>query len=124
MRLILALAVALCGSISAAQARPDSLRMSCGQTSALVQSHGGVVIGTGADIYDRFVTGCSFCPDMSFLQPRGFKPATIRNAMSAIAASTTRFSIPQCRAASPATAAPESGEVELESPAAHPRLRA
>ena len=69
MRLTLALAVALCGSVSAAQARPDSLRMSCGQTSALVQSHGGVVIGTGADIYDRFVTGCSFCPDMSFLQP-------------------------------------------------------
>jgi hypothetical protein len=69
MRPTFILAAVVCGFVSAAQARPDSLRMSCSQASALVQSHGGIVIGTGPDIYDRFVVGCTFCPDMSYLEP-------------------------------------------------------
>ncbi len=73
MRSTLALAIALCGFVSAAQARHDSLGMSCSQANALVRSHGGIVIGTGPDIYDRFVAGCSFCPDMSYLQPAWIK---------------------------------------------------
>lgn len=44
-----------------AQGRPDSLRMSCQATQALVSTRGAVVIGTGPDLYDRFVATQGFC---------------------------------------------------------------
>lgn len=44
-----------------AQARPDSLSMSCAQAQALVQREGAVVIGTGPNLYDRFVTDAGYC---------------------------------------------------------------
>ncbi len=47
-----------------AQGRPDSLRMSCEATRGLVSTRGAIVIGTGADLYDRFVATQAFCqPD-------------------------------------------------------------
>lgn len=44
-----------------AQALPDSLRMSCASARALVQQQGAVVIGTGPNIYERFVTEAGKC---------------------------------------------------------------
>ncbi|TCK28860.1 hypothetical protein EV667_2874 [Ancylobacter aquaticus] len=44
-----------------AQAMPNSLAMSCGQARALVQREGAVVIGTGPNLYDRFVTDAGYC---------------------------------------------------------------
>jgi hypothetical protein len=44
-----------------AQSRPDSLGMSCAQVQALIQQRGGIVIGTGPDIFDRFVRSRAFC---------------------------------------------------------------
>ena len=44
-----------------AQARPNSLSMSCAQAQALVQREGAVVIGTGPNLYDRFVTDAGYC---------------------------------------------------------------
>ncbi len=44
-----------------AQGRPDSLRMSCETARRLVSERGAVVLGTGPDIYDRYVATQSFC---------------------------------------------------------------
>ncbi|MDQ0348387.1 hypothetical protein [Ancylobacter vacuolatus] len=46
---------------ASAQARPNSLAMSCAQARALVQREGAVVIGTGPNLYDRFVTDAGYC---------------------------------------------------------------
>lgn len=47
-----------------AQGRPDSLRMSCDGARGLVSTRGAVVIGTGPNLYDRFVATRAFClPD-------------------------------------------------------------
>lgn len=54
-----------------AQARPDSLTLSCAAASALVRERGAVVIGTGPDLYDRFVTDPGYC------QSRRTEPAWI-----------------------------------------------
>ncbi len=52
-----------------AQARPDSLAMTCAQASGLVKSQGAVVIGTGQFIYDRFVADTRFCPTFDTTKP-------------------------------------------------------
>jgi hypothetical protein len=44
-----------------AQALPDSLRMSCASTRALVQQQGSAVIATGPNIYELFVTEAGQC---------------------------------------------------------------
>jgi hypothetical protein len=44
-----------------AQNRPDSLKMSCETARRLVSERGAVVLGTGPDIYDRYVATQSFC---------------------------------------------------------------
>jgi hypothetical protein len=49
--------------------RPDTLRMTCQQAAALVQSHGTIVLGTGPNLYDRYVTSCRFCYDSEYLLP-------------------------------------------------------
>lgn len=59
-------------SPAAAQARPDSLSMTCDQVRALLRSRGAVVIGTGPHIYDRFVADQRFCP-----MTEGTRPAWI-----------------------------------------------
>jgi hypothetical protein len=66
------LAIILLLSVSTANAqsrRPDTLRMTCHQATAMVQSHGSIVLGTGPHIYDRFVTSCRYCYDNEFLLP-------------------------------------------------------
>jgi hypothetical protein len=70
------LAAALWATSALAQgSRPDSLRMSCRQAASLVQSRGSIVIGTGPDLYDRYVTGCNFCYSMEFLTPAWVRTA-------------------------------------------------
>ena len=44
-----------------AQSRPSTLRMTCAQARGLVAAHGGIVLGTGAYTYDRFVVHRGFC---------------------------------------------------------------
>jgi hypothetical protein len=70
MRLMMLLVVAaLSGSVSAAQARPDTLKMSCSQASALVQARGGVVLDTGPTLYDRYVRAQNFCASSEEMTP-------------------------------------------------------
>lgn len=52
-----------------AWARPMSTSMSCAQTAALVRSQGAVVIGTGPELYDRYVNDKRFCYPEQDLKP-------------------------------------------------------
>jgi hypothetical protein len=57
------LAMAICGvTIPAAQARPNTLDMSCQQARNVVHSNGGIVLSTGRHTYDRYVVNHAFCP--------------------------------------------------------------
>src|SRR4051812_37164450 len=54
---------AICATISTffsgtcvqAQGRPDTLRMTCGTAAGIVRQSGAIVLGTGPNIYDRYV---------------------------------------------------------------------
>lgn len=64
-RILLAAALAtVVAGEAAAQGRPDSLRMSCAGARGLIASRGAVVLGTGPNLYDRYVSSQAFClPD-------------------------------------------------------------
>jgi hypothetical protein len=49
------------GAPALAQSRPDSLTMTCSAVQALVQQRGAVVIGTGPNVFDRYVADRRFC---------------------------------------------------------------
>jgi hypothetical protein len=66
---IVLIAVILGGMASMAQSRPDTVRLTCQQATALVRSHGSIVLGTGPHLYDRYVTSCQFCFDDEYLIP-------------------------------------------------------
>lgn len=57
-----ALALLALAGPAAAQARPDSLTMTCNQARQLVASRGALILGSGPHIYDRIVANQSFCP--------------------------------------------------------------
>ncbi len=61
LRIAAALSMVLVATAAAAQPRPSSLEMTCGQARALLASRGAAVIGTGGYTYDRFVRDRSFC---------------------------------------------------------------
>lgn len=44
-----------------AQARPDTLALSCRDAAALVNARGAIVLGTGPNIYDRYVSQIRYC---------------------------------------------------------------
>ncbi|MCG5234556.1 hypothetical protein [Xanthobacter oligotrophicus] len=44
-----------------AQARPDTLALSCQDAADLVTKSGAIVLGTGPNIYDRYVSQIRFC---------------------------------------------------------------
>jgi hypothetical protein len=54
-------AVAGLAQPGSAQARPDTTRMTCAAAQALVARHGGIVLGTGRSLFDRFVVSRAHC---------------------------------------------------------------
>lgn len=60
MKLSLFLAFGLAMAASA-HARPNTQNMTCGEAQSLVQSHGAIVLSTGANTYDRFVAHQGYC---------------------------------------------------------------
>ncbi len=63
----LVLPLTLAGAL--AQTRPDSLRMSCEAARRMVSERGAVVMGTGPDIYDRYVSTQAFCQRDEYTDP-------------------------------------------------------
>jgi hypothetical protein len=73
MRTFLALGLAaavMAPALAAAQGRPQTLRMTCGQTQQLVARAGGIVLGTGGHTYDRYVYHRGFCQPTEILKQR------------------------------------------------------
>jgi hypothetical protein len=52
-----------------AEARPDTLQMTCQQTASLINQAGSVVLGTGPNIYDRYVSSRYSCGRPTRLDP-------------------------------------------------------
>lgn len=57
----------------AAMARPDSLAMTCAAAAGLVSSQGAVVMGTGPNIFDRYVSSLRYCSGSEQLKPEWIK---------------------------------------------------
>lgn len=53
-----------------AQARPNTLSMPCATAASIVKNAGAIVLGTGPDIYDRYVATRAFCQRDEELIPR------------------------------------------------------
>ncbi len=72
----LLLAVALCApGIVHAQSRPSTTAMTCEANKALVNSRQAVVLGTGRDLYERFVSTQAQCEPGQTTEP-AFAPAS------------------------------------------------
>lgn len=63
----------LAATSGTALARPDSLAMTCSQTAGLVAKSNGIVIGTGPNIYDRYVASRASCMVEEQLKPAWVK---------------------------------------------------
>jgi hypothetical protein len=55
--------------ITAALSRPDTTRMTCAAARALVMRHGGIVLGTGPSLFDRFVSSRAYCMSTEVTEP-------------------------------------------------------
>lgn len=54
---------------AAAQSRPSTVSRPCATSQRDVQSHGAIVLGTGGQTYDRFVSDRRFCQFDEYLDP-------------------------------------------------------
>ena len=64
-----ALVVVSFASEAVAQPRASTLNMTCAQARAEVARRGAVVLGTGRDTYDRFVSNRNYCEINEQLEP-------------------------------------------------------
>ena len=56
-------------TVPALAQRASTPAMSCRAAATLVARHGAVVLGTGPDLYDRYVVNESFCPIGYYARP-------------------------------------------------------
>ena len=61
-----------------AQSRPDTTRMTCAAAQALVMKHGGIVLGTGPSLFDRYVSSRAYCTSTELTEST-FVPTTDNN---------------------------------------------
>lgn len=66
---------------TAAFARPDSTSMTCAEAKNLVASHGAIVIGTGPNLYDRYVAHQGYCTTGEFAEPAWIKTSDMDQCM-------------------------------------------
>jgi hypothetical protein len=52
-----------------AQTRPDTTRMTCAAARTLVMRHGGIVLGTGPSLFDRYVSARAYCMSTEVIEP-------------------------------------------------------
>ena len=61
--------VLLSASAANAQARPNTVNMSCAQAHGVVMRAGAIVLSTGGQTYDRFVNTRGFCTPSEITKP-------------------------------------------------------
>ena len=69
MRILFIFLLAAYAAGASAQTRPLSTTMSCAQASSLVNSSGGIVLGTSPYAYDRYVSSGRFCGTSETTEP-------------------------------------------------------
>lgn len=52
-----------------AQNRPNTVNMSCAQAQAIVKRSGAIVLGTGGQTYDRYVSSRAYCTPSEITKP-------------------------------------------------------
>jgi hypothetical protein len=72
------LIIIACQTAAFAQRRPDTLSMPCASAAGLVRSAGAIVLGTGPNIYDRYVSSRAFCQRDEQIEPRWLATADTR----------------------------------------------
>jgi hypothetical protein len=73
---MVALGLALVAARQAlAQGYPDTLRMTCAASAETVRRAGAVVLHSGPDIYDRYVSAQSFCTREEIMKPQWVRAA-------------------------------------------------
>ncbi|MCP4184696.1 MAG: hypothetical protein GY761_15495 [Hyphomicrobiales bacterium] len=60
-KLLVSCAILLAG-FAVADARPNTVNLSCSQVKSLVRSHRSILLSTGRHTYDRYVVNVAFCP--------------------------------------------------------------
>ena len=65
----LALLILTTAAAPALAQRASTPSMSCRAAATLVARHGAVVLGTGPDLYDRYVANETFCPIGYYAKP-------------------------------------------------------
>ncbi len=73
-QLPLVFALSVISTAVLAQGRPSTTAMTCQAANALVVSQHAIVLGTGGDTYDRFVSDQGVCPKGLITKP-AFVPA-------------------------------------------------
>lgn len=61
-----------------AQARPNTMAMSCKAAAGLVSTRGAIVLGSGPMIYDRYVTDAGHCTHDEITMPAFVPAADVR----------------------------------------------
>ena len=79
MRRFIGAGCALLLTAAAAEARPSTLSMSCGQAASVVASAGAIVLSTGRHTYARFVAGPRYCPFGDYAEPAWAPTADARS---------------------------------------------
>lgn len=69
IRLLLLAGGLAAATVATAQERPSSMDMTCGQATALVREQGDVVLGSGGQSFDRFVSSQQFCLSSELTEP-------------------------------------------------------
>jgi hypothetical protein len=67
--LSIAVIVSVMAEHAAAEARPDTNRLTCAAAQALVQKHGAIVLGTGPALFDRYVSSAAPCTSGDVTEP-------------------------------------------------------
>jgi hypothetical protein len=67
--ILVSAACLMLASQAMAQSRPSTLRMACRSAAGLVTQRGAIVLSTGRDLYDRYVSGEGYCPAGLYARP-------------------------------------------------------
>jgi len=69
-RLLLSAGFLLLAAPALAQSMPNTLNMSCASAAGLVNRSGAVVLATGPNVFDRYVSSRRFCDVTQTVQPQ------------------------------------------------------
>jgi hypothetical protein len=61
--------VLFAASAAHAQNRPNTVNMSCAQAQSIVTRSGAIVLGTGGQSYDRYVSSRAYCTPSEITKP-------------------------------------------------------